>query len=246
MSPSWVTFLFEVANFLLLAGLLGWAFFRPVRDALEQRRARLEREEHEAADKLAEAQRALEQVGAQRREAESSLAALRERVREEAERERERLLDAAREQAQRERETLKTELAAQRRGQAKRIAADAADAAREIVVSLLEQIAGPDLERALAQAAGREVARLAAAGPVAPVIVESASALDPALRDALTRAAGLADADLVTRVDPELVAGVRVLTARGVVDASARGLAAHAERTLLASGDADATGARDG
>ena len=64
MSASWVTFVFEAANFLVLAALLGRLFFRPVRDALERRRAELEgereaarrvREEAEAA--LAEARR---------------------------------------------------------------------------------------------------------------------------------------------------------------------------------------------
>ena len=39
MSPRAVTFAFETANFLILAGLLSWFFFRPVRGALERRRA---------------------------------------------------------------------------------------------------------------------------------------------------------------------------------------------------------------
>jgi F-type H+-transporting ATPase subunit b len=191
VSPSWVTFLFEAANFLLLAALLGWAFFRPVRAALERRRASLEAEEREAAEKLVEAERALAEAAARRSEFEGSLASLRERVREEAERERARLLDAAREQAQRERETLKTELAALRRGQARRVASDAAAAAREIVVRLLERIAGPDLEQALVEAASRELAKLASAGSVAPVIVESAGALASTVRDSLAQVAGV-------------------------------------------------------
>ena len=240
MSPSWVTFLFEAANFLLLAALLGWVFFRPVRGALERRRAGLEAEEREAAEKRAEAERALAEAAARRSEFESSLASLRERVREEAERERSRLLDAAREQAQRERETLKTELAALRRGQVGRVASDAAAAAREIVVRLLEQIESPDLEQALVGAASRELAKLAATGPVAPVIVESAGALDPAGLDSLARVAGVAGSEMTARLVPELGAGVRILTARGLIDASAAGLAAHAERALVARLDAEA------
>jgi F-type H+-transporting ATPase subunit b len=239
VSSSWATFLFEVANFLLLAALLGWFFFRPVREALEKRRGRLEAEEREAAEKLAEAERALAEAAERRSELETSLASLRERVREEAERERARMLDAAREQAQRERETLKTELTALRRGQAKRIAGDAAAAAREIVVRLLEQIEGPDLEQALANAAGRELAKLSAAGPVAPVIVEAADEIEASDRESLARAAGVADSELSVRIVPEVGAGVRVLTARGVIDASAAGLAAHAERVLLSKFDAE-------
>jgi F-type H+-transporting ATPase subunit b len=239
VSPSWVTFLFEAANFLLLAALLGWVFFRPVRGALERRRAGLEAEERAAAEKHAEAERALAETAARRSEFESSLASLRERVRAEAERERSRLLDAAREQAQRERETLKTELAALRRGQARRVAGDAAGAAREIVVRLLERIEGPDLGQALVGAARRELAELAAVGPLAPVIVESAGALEPVVLDSLARVAGVAGSEISARRVPELGAGVRILTARGLIDASAAGLAAHAERALVARFDAE-------
>ena len=35
MSPDLATFLFELVNFALLAGGLGWLFFRPVRKALD-------------------------------------------------------------------------------------------------------------------------------------------------------------------------------------------------------------------
>jgi hypothetical protein len=105
---------------------------------------------------------------------------------------------------------------------------------------LLEQIESPDLEQALVGAASRELAKLAAAGPVAPVIVESAGALDPAGLDALARVAGVAGSEMTARLVPELGAGVRILTARGLIDASAAGLAAHAERALVARFDAEA------
>lgn len=239
MSPSWSTFLFEVANFLLLAGLLGWAFFRPVRSALEKRRVNLEEQQRAAEEKLAEAERLSAESAAQRSELESSLASLRERVRAEAERERSRLLDAAREQAQRERETLKAELAAVRRGQAKRIAEDAAEAAREIVVRLLERIDGPDLEQALLRAASHELAELATRGSLTPIIVESGKPLDPEALDTVARAAGTHASKIGQRQVAELGAGLRILTARGLVDASAAALAAHAERALVARLDAE-------
>jgi F-type H+-transporting ATPase subunit b len=234
VAPSWSTFLFEAANFLLLAALLGWAFFRPVREALESRRAALEAESREAAERLAEAERKLEEARTRRAEIEGSLEELRERVRVEAERERDRLLEEARARAEREREALDAELAAQRRGQATRIAGDAAAAAREIVVRLLERIGGPDLESALLEAATRELEKLAASGPVASLIVESSRPLTPAALSAIARAAGLATSEVSAREVPELVAGVRLLTSRGLVDASAAGLAAHAERALSA------------
>jgi len=58
LSATWVTFLFEAANFLLLAAVLGWLFFRPVRDALERRRSELESEQRAATEARAEAERA--------------------------------------------------------------------------------------------------------------------------------------------------------------------------------------------
>jgi F-type H+-transporting ATPase subunit b len=233
VSATWVTFLFEAANFLLLAAVLGWLFFRPVRDALERRRSELESEQRAAAEARAEAERAAQDARAKRAELEDSLEELRERVQSEAEAERERLVEAARAQMQRERETLKGELVAQRRAQARSLAHDAAFAAKEIVVRLLGEMEGPDLGDALLRAACGELEKLRSSGPLAPVVVESARALEDEAVAGLAQAAGVAAADVARRVDPDLVTGLRVLTARGLVDASAAGLAAQAERVLV-------------
>lgn|GEM_PF-2974919 len=233
MSTTWVTFLFEAANFLLLAAVLGWLFFRPVRDVLERRRSELESERRAAVDARAEAERALQEVRARRSELEGSLEELRERVQREAADERARIVESARAQMQRERESLQQNLVSLRRAQARSLARDAAFAAKEIVVHLLEEIQGLDLERMLLGAACRELEKLRCSGPLAPVIVESVHALEDEPLTALAAAAGVAAADVSHRVDPDLVAGFRVLTAEGLVDASAAGLAAEAERVLL-------------
>ncbi|HKJ23488.1 MAG TPA: hypothetical protein VKB65_01605 [Myxococcota bacterium] len=233
MSASWVTFLFEAANFLLLAAALGWLFFRPVRDALERRRAELEEERRAAAEARAEAERAAQQARARRDELEGSLESLRERVQRDAEAERDRLVEEARSRMQRERDTLERELVAQRRTQARSLAHDAAFAAKEIVVALLAEVAGPELERALLKAACGELEKLRSSGPLAPVVVETARALEDEAVAALAQAAGVAPDGPRLRVDPDLVAGLRVVTARGLVDASAAGLAAHAEQVLV-------------
>ena len=233
MSATWVTFLFEAANFLLLAAVLGWLFFRPIRDALERRRSELEAEQRSAAEARAEAERAAQDARAKRADLEDTLEELRERVQRDAETEREHLVEAARAQMQRERETLKGELVSQRRAQARSLARDAAFAAREIVVRLLGEIEGPDLEHALLRGACGELETLRSSGPLAPVVVESVRSLeDEAVAD-LARAAGVATGDVALRVDPDLVAGLRALTARGLIDASAAGLAAQAERVLV-------------
>jgi F-type H+-transporting ATPase subunit b len=233
VSSTWATFLFEAANFLLLAAVLGWLFFRPVRDALERRRSELEREQRAAAEARATAEREAQEARARRAELEASLEGLRERVQRDAEAERQRLMQAARARMQHERETLKAELAAQRRAQARSLARDAAFAAREIMLRLLEEMEGPELEPALRRAACRGLEALRASGSLAPVVVESAQALEDDALAELVRAAGVAPGDVSLRVDPDLVAGLRVVTARGLVDASAAGLAVQAERVLV-------------
>lgn len=233
MSETWATFLFQAANFLLLAAVLGWLFFRPVRDALESRRSALEDERRAAADARAEADRVLAEAHARRRELEDSLDGLRERVRAEAEAERERILEAARAQTRRERDGVKEDLVSLRRAQAHALARDAALAARQIVVGLLENMEGPDLEASLLRAAARELHSLRASGPLAPVVIESARPLAEEGACALASAAAVAPEETTRRVDDGLVAGVRVVTARGLVDASAAGLASQAERVLL-------------
>lgn len=237
MSPSWATFLFEVANFLLLAGLLGWLFFRPVRELLERRRAALQAEEDAIAAKRAELERKLVEAEAKRSALESSVAELRERARQDAEHERASLLEGAREQVQRERETFKAELAALRRGELAAAIRDAAVGASEMVRRLLQRIDGPELERGLLEAARRELEALAGAGPLAPIIVESASPLKPESVAVLAQAAGVPLAEVTQRTVPELLTGIRILTGRGLVDASAAGLAAHAQRMLVSQID---------
>jgi F-type H+-transporting ATPase subunit b len=237
VSATWVTLLFEAANFLLLAAVLGWLFFRPVRAALERRRSELESEQSAAAAAHADAERALQDARARRTELEDSLEELRGRVQREAEKERQSFIEAARAQAQRERETLKEELVSLRRAQARSLARDAAFAAKEIVERLLEEMEGPDLEHALLGAACRELEKLRSSGPLAPVVIESVRPLDDVALTALAEAAGVAAADADHRVDADLVAGLRVLTARGLVDASAAGLAAQAERVLVSQLD---------
>ena len=142
------------------------------------------------------------------------------------------MLAAARAEAQRERESQKAELVALRRGQVRTLAADAASAGREIVVRLLERVGGPDLEHALLDSARRQLAGLSEAGPLATVIVESAGSMAPDALSSLAEAAKQNVSSLQHRVVPELGGGVRIVTSRGLVDASVTGLATYVELAL--------------
>ncbi|MFO0689853.1 MAG: F0F1 ATP synthase subunit delta [Myxococcota bacterium] len=225
MSAGWATFLFEVANLLLLAAVLSWAFFRPVRAALEQRRAAYEADQNAARAARAEAERTLSEARAQRAEFESSLDALRQRVRNEAEAERARLIESVRAEGERERSARAAQLDSERRSQAHVLAQDAALAARDIIVRVLALLGGPDLEEGLLAVARRELERLRSAGTLGSLVVESARPLDADTVVVLAETAGVSASDLHARVDPELVAGLRIVTGRGLVDASVRGLA---------------------
>jgi len=232
VSAPWVTFLFEAANFLLLAGVLGWLFFRPVRDALERRRSELEAEQRAAAEARSEAEHVLHDVRKRQLEAENEAEAIRERIRTEAEAERDRFVEAARTQMQRERDKLQDEFSALRRGHARSMGRDAASAAREIVIRLLEQMGGPELEPTLQRAACRSLEQLRSTGNLAPMVIESATALDDATLAAFIEAAGVAEGEASHHVNADLLTGFRIVTAKGLVDASAAGLAAQAERVL--------------
>jgi F0F1-type ATP synthase membrane subunit b/b' len=242
VSPTVATFLFEAANFLALAAVLGWLFFRPVQDTLEKRRAELEAERRQAAEKLAEAERRLAEIEAQRREFSASLDSLRVRAQEQAEKEAERIIAGARSEGQHERERIQTELAALRHAHARTVARDAAAAAREVVVRLLAHIGGPDLEPALVHAACRELRTLADRDHLVPALVEASRPLQDQTRALLAEALGCQPSELRDRVVPELVGGVRVITNAGLVDASVAGLAAFAERALLARIDREEDG----
>ena len=242
MSPTVATFLFEAANFLVLAAVLGWLFFRPVQDALEKRRAELEAERRLAAEKLAEAERRLTEIEAQRHQFTASLDSLRVHAQEQAEREAERIIAGARAETQRERERMKAELTALRHAHTRTASRDAAAAAREVVVRLLAHIGGPDLEPALVHAACRELRTLADRDHLAPALVEVSRPLQDETRALLAEALGCQPSEVRDRVVPELVGGVRVITKAGLVDASVAGLAAYAERALLTRIDREEDG----
>jgi F0F1-type ATP synthase membrane subunit b/b' len=213
--------------------LLAWLFFRPLRAALERRRLELASEQSAAAAAREQAEREREQLALNRSAQEAEWVATRERLRGEVEGEREALLEASRAQMRRERERLDQELQAARRAQTHALARDAAFAGHAIVLRLLAELKGPELEEMLLGAACRNLEQLRGGGSLAPIVIESAGAVDPALQARIAVAAGVYRDAVQTRVDPELVAGLRVLTARGLVDATVAGISAQTERLLV-------------
>lgn len=232
MSPTATTFLFETANFLLLATALGWLFFKPVRQALADRRGQLEAEEREAAEKLAAAQKNQQELATARANLQAELNELRARELEAAQKQADELLARTRAAMEQEREAGRRQLARMSGMQRELLAQAAATVAAETVERLLRQINGPDVHAALIRSACQQLLDLPRE-TLGAVKVESAQPLSSEQRAALDKALGPAAAHADYQAVGELGVGVRISTARGLIDASARGLAQFARHALI-------------
>jgi len=225
------TFIFEAVNFLILAGVLGWLLFNPVRRALADRRAAFEQNAKEAAKKLEEAERIRDEIGKKREQLDQELDRTREEIRAAAEQEAERIRSEARKAAEQEQEALKQKLATIEHAQMEAIANGIAATARQIVERFLDQLEGPDLELCLVRAACRELERMNGQD-LGSVVVESTKPLEGSAKEMVDKALGNAAAQARFRVEPALGAGLRLTMDHGLIDASAAGLSAFAEQAL--------------
>ncbi len=224
MSPELANFLFEAANFLVLAAALGWVLFKPVRRALAA-----EQERHAAGHKDLERQlESLEQQRSQLAEEQKAFSAQLEGDRTDAlERARTAALDR-REQARNEivaeREAFRRELEARKRAELDSLVEDVSQLAAGTVERLMGKLAGPALDLSLVRAVVDELD-----GVTGEVTVESAKVLG---RDARAHLDAALPGGYKIRVRPELGAGLRIASAAGQVDVSALAFAREARRML--------------
>lgn len=230
MSPTLITFLFEAANFLVLAAVLGWLFFQPVRQALADYRAKLDALSQEATQKLAAAEQTCTEVEAQQHALQEELTKLRNQTIEAARQEADTIVAQAHDQAGRLIDVAQQHLTRSDEAQTATLSRAVAAAAGTIVARLLTQLNGSDLDTALLHAACKQVRELAL--DASPVTVESAEPMSAQNSVTLDKALGPAAPTATRRVASELGGGVRITTRRGVVDASVLGLAAFAQRAL--------------
>jgi F0F1-type ATP synthase membrane subunit b/b' len=231
VSPSLTTFLFEAANFIALAALLAWLFFKPVRQAIEDQRAKIKAQEEEAAQKLTDAERMRQEINTQHKGLATELEQLRTKARAAAKQESEALLATTRAQLERERSALRRDALNIENAQTAKLAQALAAAAYSTVKRFFEQMAGPELEQLLIKAACRELSTFSS-NALESVTVESAAPLDAEAQGLIASVLGTAKKTAAFRVSPELVAGVRISTLQGLIDASVAGLAAFAEQAL--------------
>lgn len=231
VSPTWATFLFETANFLILMAVLSWLLFRPMRQAIENRRKALAQADEEAATKQAEVDQLQAEIRQRYATLDTELDRLRGDARAAAEQEAAQLRNEMRAAIEREREVERRRLAHLEDAQLERLAAAVAQAAAALVERLLRQLGGPDVERGLIQAACRELGALDG-NDLGAVLIESAHPLDQEMQDIFKTALDSAASTLDFRVIPDLGAGVRISTSRGLIDATAIGLATFAHSAL--------------
>jgi F0F1-type ATP synthase membrane subunit b/b' len=244
VSPTLANFLFESANFLLLAAALGWLLFKPVRAAIDAERDRHAEEERRVAALRDEA----EALGKQIREAQQRLAGDIERERAaalaEVPKEVERLKEEARKAREAELRAFERESEATRHLQTGLLADALGRVAAASVRRLLETLDGPSLDLALVRGACEELGKLPEAARRAAT-VEAARPLGDEARRLLHATLG---GEVEEHTVQELGAGVRVTTPSGQVDASALALARQAEREVAgaAASAADENAGSDG
>jgi F-type H+-transporting ATPase subunit b len=231
LSPTTATFLFEVVNFLLLAGLLGYFLFKPVRQSLERKRAAAEKSVSDAAAKLAEAERLRDEAKKERAALDGELQQLRKDALARAEQEAGDILSQARKAVQKEREAAKQALSGLSDAELARLAEAVADAAGKSVAMLLSKLDETALDRELVRAACREL-RSSPAESRGTVVVETARPLEGDARREVEAELGDEARNAEFRVVPGLGAGIRITTRQGLVDASIGGLADYARRAL--------------
>jgi F0F1-type ATP synthase membrane subunit b/b' len=234
LASSLATFVFETVNFLLLAVALGWLFLRPMRKLLDDERSAHNEAERKAKEAAAQAEHTraelTERLAALHEEADR----IRATARGQAEQDAAHILERARSQLEDEQRRAEREAQGQREAHTNELARDVGLVAGRIVVEVFAR-AGEQGDLALARAARDQLSAMAAHGAT-HFLVESARPLGDDARGALRSALGGAFDGAQLRVVPELVAGVRVTSEAGLVDATALGLATAAQRAIAPRG----------
>ena len=228
MSPAFANFLFEAVNFLLLAGALGYLFFKPVRAVLDREREGRRRDEEERARLLDEAESLNREARVARQATDADLELRRERLLAAARLEVARNQELARQAQAAERHAFDQELHAAREAETHALAATLGEVAAASVTRLLASIDGPDLDAALVRSACEELRKLPEAARTAAT-VETAHPLTADSRAQLGDVLGPAFPEHVVGA---LGAGVRITTGVGQIDATAAAFARLAAREV--------------
>jgi F-type H+-transporting ATPase subunit b len=229
------TFLFEAINFVVLAYVLRWLLYRPLRQAIDRRREADAKARADAEKARTEAEELHGQLAVRLAQATAESQAMVHKAREQAEAERRTVLSDAEQAVQRRREEVRQALDREREEALQALHGEVVGQAVELTRRLLQEAADRTLDR---QLAGRliETLRDIPDGereelrrqwrPADGAVLETAAELDGATLDkvheAVTAVVGQAAAPVVT-TNPDLLGGVRLRMGGHVWDASLAG-----------------------
>jgi len=242
VSVALADFLFEVANFLVLAGLLGWVLFKPVRSVLDRERERHDKVEAEIRERQAESDKLAQEAREIRAKVEGEMETQRAELMEAARGEAARIKEQARQEQLAQQKRFERELDSARRIEADTLAGTIGQIAAASLRGLLQTIDAPSLDLGLVRAACAEIENLPA-DKRSGAVIEAARLLDASSRQLLGDALGQA---IQERVVEELGAGVRITTAGGQIDASAEAIARHAASAVAGAVSTESQSEVDG
>lgn len=241
MTFNWWTFLFEALNFVVLAYVLHWLLYRPLREAIEQRRAANASAQEKAEKACHEAESLQQQLREQLAGAEQQRQELIHQAHEQAEAERRKLLAEAEQAVQRRHDEARQALDWERGEALKSLRQEVIAQAIELTRRLLGQASERTLHQQLALSlvqtleqmtdTEREHLRTSWQSGDSPML-ESAQDLDAPTLERLAKAvSGIVGrpVSLAVQSRPELLGGVRLRLAGHVWDGSLTGQVAIAD-----------------
>jgi F0F1-type ATP synthase membrane subunit b/b' len=233
MNENLITFLYELANFVVFALLLGWIFVKPIRRLLDEQAAKDALLQKTAEQHLVEATQLRQQLLDDRQAFNQEMEHQRQAMLVETKQDAAKLLADANQRIVSQREHFSRETYQLQQNQLTALAGIVASSAQRAVENLLKQIDGPPLEQALVDSACQQLKQNCVAGDD-KMTVESAGELDGPIKDKIAAAVGRQPANgaIQYRVDQDLVGGIRIKTEGGVIDNTIAALSLFAEQNI--------------
>ncbi|SDK18699.1 F0F1 ATP synthase subunit delta [Microbulbifer yueqingensis] len=235
MELNWSTFLLEIINFLILVWLLKRFFYRPVQDVIARRQQRIDQRVAEADKIRADAEQMQQQLSTRLDDWGAEQQQAREQLHRDLKAERAKLERKLEHELQEQRQRAGVLAGRQLREQQLELERQAAEQGVRFAARLLEQAAGPELEKrlqailvdTLGDLSGAQQEALRAELGRQGVRVEVTSAYPVAageraeIREALESLAGsTVEANFVE--DPELIAGIQLNIGAWALDCNIR------------------------
>ena len=233
MNESLITFLYELANFVVFALLFGWIFIKPIRRLLDAQAAKDAKAEETAKQHLAEAQQLRQQLVDERDRFVQEMEHQRQAALSEARLESAKLLSNAKSSIARQRDELAQHAIQIQHRQHEELVQTVVHATRLAVASLLQKIDGPDLEHSLLESACQQLSQNKLIHD-SQITIESAYELNGNHRKRIAAALGLTSPNghVEFRVVDELLGGVRIKSSSGLIDHSIAGLSSSIEQNM--------------